>query len=176
MIGGVDVRLVIVSVLVSLAVLWLLSTLLFRVSGTWERELTVAEREAGAPVERITLGQLGPLVTGRREVPGGYQELSGFAVGPVLRLTRRDHGVRALTAMGFPEPVAKKLDGEVMAKLELRLRGGVRLEGTFTPQKVEFTHQPPRITKSYFLAAQPRRYRKLDAVAVPVEDTVGIVG
>jgi hypothetical protein len=46
----------------------------------------------------------------------------------------------------------------------------VLLEGTFTPQKVEFTHQPPRITKSYFLASQPRRYRRLDAVPVPVEE------
>ena len=78
--------------------------------------------------------------------------------------------------MGFPEPVARKLDGEVMAKLELRLRGGVLLEGLFMPQKVEFTHQPPRITKSYFLAGQPRRYRRLDAVVVPVQDGVGIVG
>ncbi len=169
---GDDLRLVLLSGFVSLAVLWLLSTLIFRVTGTWERDLSPAERESGVTTERITLGQLGPLVTGRREVPGGYQELSGFAFGPVLRLTRRDHGVRALTAMGFPEPVAKKLDGEVMAKLELCLRGGVLLEGTFTPQKVEFTHQPPKITRSYFLAAQTRRYRKLDAVVVPVEDPV----
>ena len=169
---GDDLRLILLSGFVSLAVVWVLSSVLFRVTGTWERDLSVAERESGTSPERITLGQLGPLVTGRREVPGGYQELSGIAFGPVLRLNRRDHGVLALTKMGFPDAVAKKLDGEVMAKLELRLRGGVLLEGTFTPQKVEFTHQPPKITKSYFLAAQPRRYRKLDAVVVPVEDPV----
>ncbi len=152
-------------------VLWLLSTFLFRVSGTWEREITAAERESGLRPERITLGQLGPLVTGRREVPGGWQELSGLLVGRTLRLTRRDHGLKALVALGFPEPVAVKLDGEVTARLELQLKGGLMplfLEGSFTPQKVEFTHQPPRITRSYFLDPQPRRYRKLDAVVVDV--------
>ncbi|MDP2341773.1 MAG: hypothetical protein Q8O67_12515 [Deltaproteobacteria bacterium] len=156
--------------------LWLLTTFLFRVSGTWERELTPAERESGMRPERITLGQLGPLVTGRREVPGGWQELSGLLVGRTLRLTRRDHGVKALVALGFPEPVAHKLDGEVTARLELGLKGGMMplfLEGSFIPQKVEFTHQPPRITRSYFLEAQPRRYRKLDAVVVDVEAPAG---
>jgi hypothetical protein len=167
---GDTIRLVIASGLLGVAALWMLSTVVFRVSGTWERELSPSEREAGAAAERITLGQLGPLVTGRRDVPGGYQELSGILIGSSVWLTRRDHGVRALTAMGFPEPVAKKLDGEVMAKMELRLRGGVLLEGTFMPQKVEFTHQPPRITRSYFLASQPRRYRRLDAVAIAVEE------
>jgi len=168
--NGDTIRLIVASGLIGVAAVWMLSSIVFRVTGTWERDLSPSEREAGGMPERITLGQLGPLVTGRREVPGGYQELSGILIGSTLRLTRRDHGVKALAAMGFPEPVAKKLDGEVMAKLELRMRGGVLLEGTFTPQKVEFTHQPPRITKSYFLAAQPRRYRRLDAVVVPVEE------
>ena len=81
--SGIDLRLLIASGFVSLAVFWLLSTVVWRVTGTWERELTIAERDSGVSVERITLGQLGPLVTGRREVPGGYQELSGFAFGPV---------------------------------------------------------------------------------------------
>ena len=104
-------------------------------------------------------------------MPGGWQELSGLLVGRTLRLTRRDHGLKALVALGFPEPVAVKLDGEVTARLELQLKGGLMplfLEGSFTPQKVEFTHQPPRITRSYFLDPQPRRYRKLDAVVVDV--------
>lgn len=157
-------------------VLWLASTFLFRVSGTWERELTGAERDAGMRPERISLGQLGPLITGRREVAGGHVEFSGLLVGRTLRLTRRDHGPKALQALGFPEAIAAKLDGEVTARLELQLRGGVFplfLDGTFTPQKVEFTHQPPKITRSYFLEPQPRRYRRLDAVAVEVEPTLG---
>ncbi len=163
---------IVVAVIGGVFVLWLLSTILFRVSGTWERELTTSERDNGVKPERITLGQLGPLVTGRRDVPGGHQELSGLLVGRTLRLTRRDHGVKALVGLGFPEPIAAKLDGEVTARLELHLTGGVLplfLEGSFTPQKVEFTHQPPKITRSYFLEPQPRRYRKIEGVVVEVE-------
>jgi len=163
-------QVLIASVLSGAFVLWLVLSVIYRVTGTWERDLSAAEREAGVSPERVTFGQLGPLVTGRRDVVGGHQELSGILFGPYLRLTRRDHGVKALTSMGFPEPVAKKLDGEVMARLELRVRGGVLLEGTFQPQKVEFTHQPPRITSQFFLPAQPRRYRRIDAVTVPVEE------
>jgi hypothetical protein len=151
---------------------WVASTFVFRVGGTWERTLSAAERESGARAERITLAQLGPLVTGRRDVPGGHQEFSGLLVGRRLRLTRRDHGVKALVGMGFPEPIAQRLDGEVTATLELDLRDGVLLSGTFTPQKVEFTHQPPRITRSYFLTPQPRTYRRIDVLAVPVDPLV----
>lgn len=163
---------VVLAVVGGAVALWLVSTFLFRVSGTWEREMTPAEREAGTRPERITLGQLGPLITGRRDVAGGHVEFSGLLIGRTLKLTRRDHGVKALQALGFPEPIATKLDGEVTARLELQLKGGlfpVFLDGTFTPQKVEFTHQPPKITRSYFLQPQPRRYRKLDAVSVEVE-------
>lgn len=169
--NGETIRLCVIAALVAALALWMALAFIFRVSGTWERDLTTTEREAGASPERVTFGQLGPFVTGRREVPGGYHELSGIILGRTLRLTRRDHGVKALSAMGFPDPVAKKLDGEVMAKMELRVRGGVFLEGTFTPQKVEFTHQPPRITRSYFLASQKRRYRRVDAITVLAEET-----
>ncbi len=158
----------------SVFVVWVASTFVFRVAGTWERTLSSTEREAGTRAEQITLAQLGPLVTGRRDVVGGHQELSGLLIGRTLRLTRRDHGVKALVGMGFPEPIAQRLDGEVTAKLELTLRDGVLLEGTFTPQKVEFTHQPPRITRSYFLPPQERRYRRVDAVAVPAAIAVRV--
>ncbi len=166
---GESIRLAVIATLLAVLALWVVLSAVFRVGGIWERDLSAADREAGASPERIVLGQLGPFVTGRRDVPGGHQELSGILIGPVLRLTRRDHGVRSLTALGFPEPVAKKLDGEVMAKMDLRVRG-VMLEGTFSPQKVEFTHQPPRITKAYFLPPAARRYRRLDAVTLPVEE------
>ncbi len=165
---------IVVSVAGGVFFLWLLTTFLFRVTGTWERELTTAEREEGMKPERITLGQLGPLVTGRREVAGGHIEFSGLLVGRTLKLTRRDHGVKALIGLGFPESIAQKLDGEITARMELQVKGGVFpviLEGAFIPQKVEFTHQPPKITRSYFLDPQPRRYRKLDGVVVEADAT-----
>lgn len=159
------IRLVVIAALLLAGAAWVFSAFLFRVSGTWERVLTPEELEQGLRPERITLGQLGPLVTGRRDLAGGHQELSGFMVGRSVSLNRRDHGRQALVAMGFPDAVAQKLDGEIMARMKLSLvHDGLVLEGTFEPQKVEFTHQPPRITRVYFLPGQPRRYRRLRAI------------
>jgi hypothetical protein len=157
--------------------LWVLSTFIWRVTGTWERELSDDDRAEGAKKEKITFGQLGPFVTGRREVKGGYQEYSGVMFGRSVTLTRRDHGVKALAAMGFPDGVAQKLDGEVMARLKLSLEdSGLYLVGTFEPQKVEFTHQPERVTGMFFLPGQQRRYRRVETVGVrdrvPVLDDV----
>ena len=171
-------RIVLVAALGSAGALWLLSTFVFRVGGTWERVLSKAEIADGVRVERITLGQLGPFVTGRRDVVGGHQEYSGIVVGRRVTLTRRDHGKKSLAAMGFPDAVAQKLDGEIMARLKLTLTdGGISLAGTFEPQKVEFTHQPPRVTGMYFLPGQKRRYRRVEPVdalepAVPAVDEV----
>lgn len=163
-------RWILIWAVVGFLLMWGLTALLFRVSGTWERVLTDEELERGARRERVTFGQMGPFVSGRRDVPGGYQELSGVLFGRTLYLKRRDHGLPALLAQGFPEPIAKLLDGQVMAKLELKVtKGGTHLEGRFLPQKVEFTHQPPRVTKAYFLEPQPRTYRRVIPVLVGEE-------
>lgn len=149
--------------------LWGLSSVVFRVSGTWERVLSEDEVRKGARKERVTFSQLGPFVSGRRDVPGGHQEFSGLLVGRGFYLRRRDHGVASLSAQGFPPPIARLLDGQVMAKLELRLaRKGTHLEGRFFPQKVEFTYQPPRIAGAHFLEPQPRVYRRV--VPLPLEE------
>lgn len=160
-------RIVILSATGGIAAVWFLSTLVFRVAGTWERVLSDEEEEQGKRGERLSLGQLGPLVKGRREVSGGYQEFSGLMLGRTLRLNRRDHGVKALLAQGFPDTIAKQLDGEVMARMTFKLTGGgAFLEGAFMPQKIEFTHQPPRITSAHFLDPQPRTYRRVIPVRV----------
>lgn len=162
-------RWILITAVVGILSMWVLTSLLFRVSGTWERVLTDEEVEQGGRRERVTFGQIGPFVSGRRDVTGGYQELSGVLFGRTLYLKRRDHGVAALAAQGFPAPIAKLLDGQVMAKLELRLvEGGTHLTGKFLPQKVEFTHQPPRVTSAYFLDPQPRTYRRV--IPVPAEE------
>jgi hypothetical protein len=165
-------RIVAIAAVATAAATWLLSTFIWRVTGTWERVLTDDERAGGAKKERITLGQLGPFVTGRRDVKGGYQEYSGVMMGRGLTLMRRDHGVQALSSLGFPDGVAIKLNGEVMARLRLSLTdGGLHLDGTFEPQKVEFTHQPERVTGMYFLPGQRRRYRRVE----PARDRVTIL-
>ncbi len=166
---GDTLRIAILSGAAGLLAIWLLSTLIFRVAGTWERALEDDDEDEERRPERLTLGQMGPLVNGRRDVSGGYQEFSGFMVGRTLRLSRRDHGVRALMAQGFPEPIAQKLDGEIMARMTMKLTGsGAFLEGSFVPQKVEFTHRPPKITDAYFLAPEPRRYRRV--IPLPEEE------
>jgi hypothetical protein len=172
LLDAATLRLTVIVALACAGAMWLVLSWIYRVTGTWERVLSAQERAEGARAERMTLGQLGPFVTGRRDVPGGHQEFSGVLVGRTVRLTRRDHGVRSLAGLGFPDAIAAKLDGTVMAKLELQVKDGVLLEGSFSPQKVEFTHQPPRITRVFFLGPQPRRYRRLDALALPVEADV----
>lgn len=163
------VRLVVIILLLGVAALWLFLAWLYRVTGTWERVLSAEEQEEGLRAERVTFGQLGPFVTGRRDVPGGYQQYAGMLTGPRLTLTRRDYGKPALMRMGFPEGVADKLEGEVMANLKLRVvDGGMFLEGSFEPLKVEFTHQPPRITALVPQPAQRRRYRRVQ----PLEERV----
>ncbi len=138
------------------------------VSGTWERIPSQEEQQdyesRGLPVphDRVVLGQFGPFVTGRRDLAGGYQAFGGFAFLGKVQLSRRDYGLRSLMQQGFPESIAKSLDGEITAKLRLRLTmGGELLDGYFIPFKVEFTHQPARITRVYPLNERRRRYRKL---------------
>ena len=160
---GDDARNVVVAALAALAVLWVLSASWLRLSGTWERVLDDAEVVLGVRPERWVLGQLGPFVTGRRDVPGGHQEFSGIIVWRTALLTRRDHGVPSLVQAGFPEAIARLVDGDVTGKLSLRLYDGVFLEGTLRPRKIAFTHQPPRITGASFLAPQRRRYQRVKA-------------
>ena len=160
-------RTVVLATFGAAAALWLVTAFAFRVAGTWERVLTDDEIAQGQRPERVELAQLGPVVTGRRDVPGGHQEYSGYMLGRTARLVRRDHGVESLTALGFPEAIAKQLDGEITARLKLRLvEGGLFMEGVFIPQKVEFTHRPAKVTKAYYLAPQRRRYRRVEPARV----------
>jgi hypothetical protein len=151
-------------VLAALAGLSLLGSLIFNVSGTWER-VPEEGTDPNARLERLTLGQLGPFVRGRRDIAGGWQEYSGLMWGRRVKLTRRDFGVEALKRQNFPEVLAHKLDGDVFAELRLSLTdGGFTLTGTFTPQKIDFLLAPPRITQRYWMPAVTRSYRRVSAV------------
>jgi len=158
------------------AVASLFSSLLFNVSGTWERVREPGEEHKGPP-ERLTLGQLGPFVRGRREVSGGWQEYGGSMWGRSVTLLRRDFGVDALTKSNFPEVLAKKLHGDVFAELKLMLvEDGTMLRGTFMPQKIDFLLAPPRITERRWLTPVPRSYRRVSAVELEEERTLGMAG
>ena len=144
-------------ILVGLAILgWLVRGLTVRVSGHWER---VDEGSTGAR-EIVTLVQFGPFVRGRRMMKGGFQEFTGLLRGRTIFLTRRDHGRELIVSQGFPTELVEEIDGTVTAKMRLTLSAdGQAIFGTFTPQKIEFTHRPPAITNRVFLEPSFRRYR-----------------
>lgn len=162
-------RIVVIAAIGAAAALWLLLSFVFRVGGTWERELDAQDIADGVRAERMELAQLGPFVTGRRVVPGGHQELSGLLIGYRLTLSRRDYGVRALMAMGFPDTVAPKVEGQVTGRFTLHVVDSDMLSGAFEPRKIEFTHQPPRVTSAYFLEGQPRTFRRMRQKGAPVD-------
>ncbi len=136
---------------------WFLRGFLVRVSGTWER---VDEGVGEGARERLTLVQFGPFVRGRRMLKGGFQEYTGMLRSRTVLITRRDHGQELLVNQGFPKELVPEIDGTVTARLRLTLSAdGQAMFGTFTPQKIEFTHRPPAITRRIFLEASFRRYR-----------------
>lgn len=159
-------KLAVPTVLALAGFLAVLSSLIWNVSGTWER-VPDESLPKGVRPERLKLGQFGPFVRGRRDVPGGWQEYAGTMWGRSLKLTRRDFGVDNLKRQNFPDVLAQKLSGDVFAELKLELTdGGLSLEGTFMPQKIDFLLAPPRITARYWLPEVPRIYRLVS----PVED------
>jgi len=173
---GETVRLLVACVLGGGVCLWILSSLIFSVSGDWVRVLDDETRARGARPEHLALGTFGPIVTGRSEQPGGHHEYSGVSIGRTLYLTRRDHGEAMLHAQGYPSPIARLRDGQVAAKLVLRLDEGTHLRGIFTGFRVEFTHQPPRVTAVLPAPPERRAYTRVGEVKEedldPVESVV----
>ncbi len=151
-------------------VIWVLRGLTLRISGTWTR----VDQGEGNAAESIAFVQFGPFVRGRRMVKGGFQEFTGLLRGRTIFLTRRDHGRELIVNQGFPKELVAEIDGTVTAKLRLTLSAdGKALFGTFTPQKIEFTHRPPEITNRLFLEPSHRRYtltsREVVAADVPTD-------
>lgn len=175
---GETLRLVLITGLGSAAGLWFLLSLFVRVSGEWVELLEDDARREGRRPLKLSLSAFGPLVSGQAEVPGGREEFSGYIVGRTLFLKRRDHGVQHLQNQGYPPEIATRRDGEVAAKLKLKLASRDELRGEFFPFKVNFTHQPPRVTGVVPLPGRPRAYSRLagasDSVAeeVPLDEPV----
>ncbi len=153
---------------------WLGIGALFSIAGQWERYENIIN-DTGSTKETVTLGQFGPFIVGRREVSDGYQTYSGFIFGRHIRLKRRDFGLPHLMEQGFPEGVAKKLEGEVMGHLRLTLSSDrLFLEGEFVPYKIVFSHTPPKVTSILPQKPVKRRYKRVlfikDAARALVHD------
>lgn len=137
------------------------------VTGTWER---VDEDVPNGRVERITLVQFGPFVRGRRMMKGGFQEFTGVLRGRSILLGRVDHGKSMLMAQGFPEQIAEEIDGSLTARFRLTLsQDGRAIFGTFSPQRIEFTHHPPKITGRRFQEPSFRRYKLVSRTLLDTE-------
>lgn len=161
-------HILLILVFVAFAV-WIARGFMVRVSGTWQR---VDEGVTRGQTELLTLVQFGPFVRGRRMMKGGFQEYTGLLRGRTIFMTRRDHGQDLLKAQGFPEAVIPEIDGTVTAKLRMTLSAdGSAIFGTFTPQKIEFTHQPPSVTRRVYLDDTHRRYKLVSRNLV--DDEVG---
>lgn len=154
-------------IIAGVALLWFLWGFMVPVTGTWER---VDEDVPSGKVERITLVQFGPFVRGRRMMKGGFQEFSGILSGRSILLARIDHGKAMIMSQGFPEAIAQEIEGSMTAKLRLTLsQDGKAIFGTFAPQKIEFTHHPPKITARRFLEPSFRRYRLVSRTLLDTE-------
>lgn len=155
--------LILLIMLVMLA-FWFLVNALFSFTGVWVKEADLVSEKISAH-EQITLGQFGPFVVGRSELEGGYQSYSGLALGPKLWLRRRDYGISALVCQGFPAAIAADVEGQIMAKLRLNL--GVHrthMSGHFTPYKISFSYNPPKVTGVQLLPPKVRYYRRVEYI------------
>ena len=129
------------------------------------------ERQNGEKPETIELKALGPFVSGKSDASGGRQTYSGFIVGRTLHLKRRDYGQRYLQAQGYPPAIAEKREGEEAAQFKLKISGD-ELVGEFFASKVEYTHQPPRVTQVLRMRGTERRYTR--RAAATAESTASV--
>lgn len=157
---GFSTELIIITSGMALFILWFLLALFYSVSGTWQRCDKASE---GSKKERLVLGQIGPFIAGRVETFGGHQVFWGYSLGPRVWLKRRDYGVAALMRQGFPKPIARDVEGQIMARYKLRLDADkFFLDGLFTPYKVSFTLKPPKVNAMQRLEPTKRTYRKVE--------------
>ncbi len=140
-------------------------SLIYPVGGTWERvsqgTQSIWDRE------RVVLKQFGLLIIGKQVLSGGYQKFFGIAFGPSIWLRRRDYGIQALKQEGFPEPIAKLLQGRVLLHLTLKLTSDrLFLKGYATPMKVEFYEDHSGIKSIHPVEPTPRTYRRAELTPV----------
>lgn len=113
----------------------------------------------------IMLEQKGPFVTGRCYVEGGHYEYSGIWTGGNTRLSRRDFGPQLLLSKGFPELIAPKLEGSVMAKFSMRLTDPDTLNGFFYPQEIKWNKGKTHVESRRLVDPKWRTWLRRESVA-----------
>lgn len=145
--------------IVAYLALWLGYAALRPIEGIWKR--------TDAEDEYVSFTQFGPFISGKRNVDGGNHVYLGMQTFNRVRLVRRDYGIPALIAVGFPPNIAKAVNGSVMAKLTLKRRADGALSGSFRPQKVLFDEATGSVLSRHYQAATPRLYTLTELTALP---------
>lgn len=154
--------------LLALLILGSILGLMFPIRGTWER-MTDSNQSIWNR-ERMVLKQFGMIVVGHQTVPGGAQKFFGFAFGPSVWLKRRDYGINALKQEGFPEPIAKLVQGKVLLYLNLKLSPDrLFLTGHATPMKVEYFEDGSGVKNIHPVEPITRSYRRSELTPVSKE-------
>jgi hypothetical protein len=128
------------------------------VRGVW-----VQEEEEGWL--EILIDHAGPFASGRCYVEGGHYEYTGLWTGGSLRVRRRDHGQQLLQSKGFPEQIAQKLEGAVMAKFSLRLTDPDTLSGFFYPQLIKWNRAKTHLVTRKFVDPKWRTWMRRESEA-----------
>lgn len=159
--------------ILALLILSSLLSFFYPVGGTWER---ISEKNQSIwDRERAVLKQWGPLILGSQTVSGGIQKFFGFAFGPIVWLHRRDYGIQALINSGFPENIAKIVQGRVMLRMNLKLSADkLFLRGSATPFKVEFYPDSSEVKSIHTLEPTSRAYRRAELTPVSGSNQVPV--
>lgn len=152
--------------------LWVINGFLLPISGRWKRQKAEYghEDEQEGAIDEFQLSHFGPWAYGESHRGASRYEYGGFVLGRTVYLNRRDHGLQTLVDQGFPREIAEKRNGQVQAKLRLRLVSRYQLRGSFIPRKVEFTRNPPRVVAVIDLGPEERSYRRLEPAKTVVSN------
>jgi len=111
---------------------------------------------------QIALARIAFWVRGTRRFDGGMERYTGLYLLRRLWLKRIDCGVQFIIQKGFPERVAPFIDNTVTARYQFQLKSGDdQLSGTFSPQKIHFTRNPPSLTERYYLPERPKTWERV---------------
>ena len=153
-----------------------LLSVVFPVAGSWER--MSAPNESIWDRERIVLRQFALMVSGERDLVGGRQKFSGYALGPWVFLKRREYGKQILIQEGFPENVAPLIEGRVTLSLVLKLSTDkLFLKGYVRPYRIEFYEDGSGVKNCTIQSPVARSYRRAELTQVkePVLGTMAPV-
>lgn len=118
----------------ALLLLWILSSLFTRLSGSWSDEQRI-----------IHIRQYGPYIRGWCSLSGGYETYRGWIFPSWIIIKRRSYGTALLEEMGFPQDKASLAEGKILGIFHFTKTSTNQLDGTFHGRRISFKDDPARI-------------------------------